>query len=417
MKFNATLFATLLFSVSAVFPVWAESLLHADPLIKPNDVVAICGDSITQQERYSVFIEDYLLMCQPAPNVHAVQFGIDGASAYALEKQSSVLMLFHPTVATMLYGMNDGHFKPLDAERTLAYRLGMNGSIEALKRLGVREVVVASPTFNWYMTAPYNNTLASLGDLARDIAQAHEVQFTDLHAIMKEAVGKVFAAAGPHEKVPYFDTHPEPCGHLIIAYAFLKGLGFDGAIGTITVDLGQGTATGSEGQNILSVHDGKVEIESTRYPFCFQGDPEKRGPETANILKYLPFNEELNRYLLVVHGMKSARAKVSWGEQRRVIAAAELENGVNLAALFVPDNPFSAQFAKVETAVRDKQEVEKILTSVYLTQLWQLRKAIPSQDGLLEQLTKAGLENVNWLTRAEMDLVIPIRHTITIEPE
>ncbi len=36
-------------------------LLRADPVLRPNDVVAICGDSITQRKVYSIYIEDYLL--------------------------------------------------------------------------------------------------------------------------------------------------------------------------------------------------------------------------------------------------------------------------------------------------------------------------------------------------------------------
>src|SRR5438067_3348698 len=33
--------------------------------LKPDDRLAITGDSITEQKMYSVFIEDYLLACKP----------------------------------------------------------------------------------------------------------------------------------------------------------------------------------------------------------------------------------------------------------------------------------------------------------------------------------------------------------------
>jgi len=51
---------------------------HADPLLKQGDFVAICGDSITEQKQYSVFIEDYLLMCRPDLKTRAMQFGWGG---------------------------------------------------------------------------------------------------------------------------------------------------------------------------------------------------------------------------------------------------------------------------------------------------------------------------------------------------
>src|SRR5205823_14059162 len=52
------------------------------PLVKNGDLVAIVGDSITEQKLYSVFIEDYLLMCKPAgKDVKTMQFGWGGESS------------------------------------------------------------------------------------------------------------------------------------------------------------------------------------------------------------------------------------------------------------------------------------------------------------------------------------------------
>jgi len=52
-------------------------------------------------------------------------------------------------------------------------------------------------------------------------------------------------------------------GQLLMAYAFLRGLGFDGDLGTITVDM-TGPATASGGHKVLSGANGKAEIESSR---------------------------------------------------------------------------------------------------------------------------------------------------------
>jgi hypothetical protein len=93
--------------------------------------------------------------------------------------------------------------------------------------------------------------------------------------------------------------HPAANGQLVMAYAFLKALGCSGDIGTITLDLAAKSAQATAGYKILSVTDGAIEVESSRYPFCFFGDP-ARPESTRGIIEFIPFNEELNRYRLVV---------------------------------------------------------------------------------------------------------------------
>src|SRR5436190_13665670 len=87
-----------------------------------NDYLAICGDSITEQKLYSVIIEDYLLMCQPAANLRAAQFGWGGETADGFLHRISNVLRFPVTVATTCYGMNDGGYGPLTPDRAQKYR-------------------------------------------------------------------------------------------------------------------------------------------------------------------------------------------------------------------------------------------------------------------------------------------------------
>ena len=57
------------------------SALAADAALRQGDYVAVIGDSITEQRLYSLYIEDYLLMCQPAANLRVTQFGWGGETA------------------------------------------------------------------------------------------------------------------------------------------------------------------------------------------------------------------------------------------------------------------------------------------------------------------------------------------------
>ena len=109
-------------------------------------MVAICGDSITEQGLYSAFIEAYLLACQPVSGVRTHQFGLSGETSWEfVNRIDSDVLPFRPTVATTCYGMNDGGYGPFDPEREMGYRRATTEIVQRLKRAGVRLIVVGSP--------------------------------------------------------------------------------------------------------------------------------------------------------------------------------------------------------------------------------------------------------------------------------
>src|SRR5689334_14909324 len=75
-------------------------------LLKKDDRLAICGDSITEQKMYSRIMEDYLTMCVPELNVTVRQYGWSGERAPGfLKRMTNDCLRFHPTIATTCYGM------------------------------------------------------------------------------------------------------------------------------------------------------------------------------------------------------------------------------------------------------------------------------------------------------------------------
>ena len=75
--------------------------LKADPLLQPNDRVAICGDSISD------YLEDYLLMAQPVAGLDIAQFNwVAQGPAGLLARLNTDLLPYKPTV--VLLGFNGG---------------------------------------------------------------------------------------------------------------------------------------------------------------------------------------------------------------------------------------------------------------------------------------------------------------------
>lgn len=401
--------------------------VSAQNQLQKGDFVAVCGDSITEQKQYSVFIEDYLLMCKPQADLRVMQFGWSGETSWGfLSKMPNEALRFDMTVATTCYGMNDGGYSPMTPQKAQKYREAMQGIVDAFKKKGVRFIVVGSPgavdTFYFKrdakdpnkakeMSGMYNKTLAELRDIAKEVAERNGCAFANVHDAMLDAMSKAKAKYGPEYHVGGGDgVHPDRGGQLCMAYAFLKGLGVDGKIGTITVDLGANTAEATDGHKVLGVKDGAVEVESTRYPFCFYGDPPKPSA-TAGIIEFLPFNQELNRYQLVVKGVGNGKAKVTWGKNTKEFAAADLEKGINLAAEFPVDNPFSEPFKRIEEIIRKQQNAETPLVKKTLHDLPKAKDKDAAEKAAQEEIERAK----SLFDDAAQAAKAPVTHTIRIE--
>src|SRR6266699_1064207 len=114
-------------------------------VLKQNDRLAICGDSITEEKMYSRIMEDYLTVCVPGLNISVRQYGWSGERAPGfLARMTNDCLRFKPTIATTCYGMNDHEY------RTYEDRIGKNyegkslAIIEAFKANGAR-VIQGSP--------------------------------------------------------------------------------------------------------------------------------------------------------------------------------------------------------------------------------------------------------------------------------
>ncbi|XHR27132.1 MAG: SGNH/GDSL hydrolase family protein [Chthoniobacteraceae bacterium] len=400
---------------------WLPGQARAEGL-QPNDVVVVCGDSITEQRRYSVMIEDYLLMCQPAPHLQVVQMGWNGETATGfLARMKNDALPFHPTVVTTCFGMNDGGYEPMDSERSEKYRHSMDALVNEFKKAGVSRMVVGSPgvvdpdTHKKSDPAVRNRNLAALKAVAEAVAGQNGVPFANVHDVMMDVMTKAKAQYGHTYSLAGIDgVHPSRNGHLIMAYAFLKALKCPGEIGVISYDMKSDRAEATEGHKVLAASGGSLEIESSKYPFCLYGAPSD--PDgTRGISEFFPFNEDLNRFLLVVKNSPTPKVKVTWGGQTKAFDAAALSKGINLAAEF-PDNPFSQPFAAVEQKIREQQDYEVIAVKSLLHSLIAWNEQVPE---FAEQYGRQALQVVakskNLREKAQA-AVVPVKHRLVIQP-
>lgn len=417
-------------------PLWAQQLepLPSDPyfssyklikapparglLLKPGDRLAICGDSITEQKMYSRIMETYLTVCVPQLGVTVRQFGWSGERATGLlARMENDVLRFEPTIVTTCYGMNDHRYQPYESQWGQEYRETSAAIVRKFKDHGVRVIQGSAGTVgkmpSWVKQAKgtiddLNHSLAEFRNIGLSVANDEQVAFADVFTPMlvggfegKKRFGDDYMIAGKD------GVHPGWAGHLVMAYAFLKAMGLDGQIGTITVNLADGKATASEGHRVLTAEPGRIEIESNRYPFCAAGPIDNDGSIRSG-MELVPFNAELNRFLLVVPNAPAGNYRVTWGETSKTYTAADLAKGVNLAADFEV-NPFREAFKAVDEAVARKQAYETR----------QIKDLFHGPEGQADITMTASLtEKVRApLAAAVSKAFVPIRHTITIRSE
>lgn len=409
--------------------------MKAQGALQAGDRVVICGDSITEMAIYSAFIEDYLLMCQPGPKPNVFLAGLTGETAHSFATRMDFDALpLQPTVATICYGMNDGHYIAPNPKLVDLYKDALGEIVDKFKQRGVREIVVGTPgavdteTFktngNGAIGATvYNQTLAGLAAAAMQVAADRGVGFAEIHEPMMQTMEKAKAKYGAAYQVSGRDgVHPGPSGALIMAYCFLKALGFDGNIGTITFDMSSHEAKASDGHKIISTKNDEIEIESSRYPFCFNiNSRNQRVPSNSNeikaiqpILEFLPFNQDLNRFVLVVNHAPSKKIKVTWGAETKEFSSEELAGGVNLAAEFL-DNPFSSSFAAVHALVLQQQNFNtNCRVLLHANPSW--KSMFPDSEPDIKHLEEVLNKKFDDLSSGAGAAATPVKYTIKLEP-
>jgi lysophospholipase L1-like esterase len=392
-------------------------------ILKKGQRVAIVGDSITEQKQYSKFIELYLTACLPELDLQCIQLGWGGETAPGFAaRMNNDLLPWKPDVVTTCYGMNDGGYGAYREDIGKRYFLAMADIVARLKKTGATVVVggpgvVDSKYFKGDQKV-YNDNLKHLNEQAKKVADTEGFPHADVFGAMMAAMEKAKPVLGEAYDVGGKDgVHPGPNGHLVMAYAFLKGLGLDGQLATITLDM-KGAAAASEGHKVLSSEAGKVELESAKYPFCFAGD-EKSSGGTRSMLPYVPFNDDLNRFTLVVKNLGAAKAKVTWGAASKSFSKEDLEKGINLAAEFA-ETPFGDAFRKIEGMIATKQSYETGMIKGVINLFPNMVK-VTGQDktveASVEALRKQLIETQEKFSASIRSAMLPVKHTITVAAE
>lgn len=349
----------------------AEDFGSAQPF-RAGDTVCFVGDSITHGGTYHSVVALYYATRFPDRELKSYNCGIGGDRAAGIVGDENYrlnvdILSHHPTAATIMLGMNDiGHTDyhvpgrdAADAVQKQArslevYDEAMQKLIGKLKGAGARVTLITPSIYDETTQldrARKDIAVGANGALGKCTAKVHAwakqydtgiANFYEVMQAINEREQKkdpTFTLVGPDR------VHPGPVGHAVMAYTLLKAQGVPGSVATIRLDARTGKASGEENCRLLDIKAGRTDAE---FSCTEKALPLVLAEEAQAALKLVPFDEDLNRELLIVSGMQEGTYRVTI-DQKPIgeFTAAELERGVNLAT-----NPETPQYAQAAAVTR-----------------------------------------------------------------
>ena len=317
------------------------------PPFQDGDRVCYIGDSVTRGGGYHSLLQLFYATRFPQRHVAGFNAGHSGGAAHDCLRRLSWDVLDHqPTVALVMFGMNDmsGTYgeaatpraeviRKID-ERIAKVQVPYECLLDQLTAAKVRLILVGPSSYDdtaKLERAVERSNLAMTRWTARvrEIAARRQAGFVDLGAVMNPLTAKLQATDPSATLIGPDRIHPGPGGHLVMAYAILKAQGLDGRVAEIAVN----AATGQAGQ-LFNCSISGVERQDHGIAFTCQENalPFVAPPGTEAGLQLVPFNPQLNLEMLRVENLPSGRYDLRIDDT--VVgrySASELTLGVNLA--------------------------------------------------------------------------------------
>ncbi|MDR2463937.1 MAG: SGNH/GDSL hydrolase family protein [Verrucomicrobiales bacterium] len=201
--------------------------------------VVFLGDSITSNGGYIIYIDDYFATRVPgAADVEFLNLGVASETLSGLseanhaggafprpdlaERLARVLDATKPDLVFLPYGVNDGIYQPLDADRFQKFKDGMTRTHEECEKRGIR-VIHLTPAYDAGRNPAYGAVMAEYSKWLLGQRQ-RGWQVIDVFAAMNAALESA-RKDNPDFKFANDGVHPNEAGHWVMARAVLEGLG------------------------------------------------------------------------------------------------------------------------------------------------------------------------------------------------
>lgn len=223
----------LLAVLLAIVGPTASKTAPKDLMLKQGDQIVAMGDSITQQGGYLRMIDQVLAEQYPQLKLPKIKnVGVSGQKAEDMVARfEKDVVARKPAVVTISVGINDVWHRlknPADPKVLEKYRENVTKMVEMAQGAGAKVIIIAPTVIQEDPAAEGNVRLKAYVEAEKEIAEAKQCVFIDLHQMFLDALENRPEEIKPDEKKHAYTVdgvHMKPAGDAIMAIAVLKGLG------------------------------------------------------------------------------------------------------------------------------------------------------------------------------------------------
>lgn len=379
------------------------------PQFQDGDRVCFVGDSITCLGRYTAYVQLFYYTRYPERQILYFNCGRSGGTAgQCLERLSWDVLTNRPTVALVMFGMNDmgGLYgdaakAPETVEKAIAgkmsgVKVNYNKLLDQLTAAGAR-LILAGPSI--YDDTAKLKTSVQRSNLAMTrwteeigrIAGERKCGFADLVAVMNPVNARMQAANSEATLIGGDRVHPGNAGSVVMAYAILKAQQVEPYVSRIALD---GVA-GKPGE-LCNCSIEKVERNEKNLSFtCFEKALPFVLPKNATeALNLIPLTDELNREMFTVANLPEGRYELRIDDAvAGTNTSVELAAGVNLAAN--SQTPQYRQALKLAGLTDEMCGIEyfNFRTKALIREMVVKKNIDPEDGAAVKQFLSASIEN------------------------
>jgi len=337
-----------------------------------GDRVVFYGDSITQEGGYARLVEEYARSRFPEWKLHFYNAGVGGdtvqgggAGDIGLRLERDVIRL-KPTVVTIMLGMNDGRYRPLDLATRTAFRDGYGALVTRLKAAPpeARFYLIRPSSFDDFSRPPdfapgYDQVLRQLGEVVAAIGRDQQAVVVDFGGCVEQGVKRVLPENRDLARQLLPDrVHPNAAAHLVLGAVLLRAWHAPSLVARVEIDAKAGVVTKTEKTQVtaLVVGDGSVTWnqldQSLPLPLGFSdADTDLAQKAGADL-------EALDLQPLILSELRNAHYELRIdGQPLGTFTATELAAGVNLARY---NTPMRWQAYQVRWSAENAHELQRV---------------------------------------------------------